>query len=165
MVFSCVVNSRMLYHWATGDPHNNFLFILIQRSKSCHFNRGDRGDQLGSNVLILSNSLGQINKSVDWIFKDLAPNALPKKPWAFGTWPNARFSMKIWNFFAFSVFCTSRCSGRTNSLGQRSCMCRSGASWTRKRRRTLKPEAWGQEKEQAVRRANCHKRSQSRAGS
>ena len=45
-----------------GNFATLFIFILIQRSKSCHFNRGD---QLGSNILILSNSLAQINKSVD----------------------------------------------------------------------------------------------------
>ena len=29
-VFSCMVNSRMLYRWATGEPDNPFVFILIQ---------------------------------------------------------------------------------------------------------------------------------------
>src|SRR5437667_1084869 len=34
--FYCLLNSRMLYRLATGEPRNAFIFILIQPWKSCH---------------------------------------------------------------------------------------------------------------------------------
>jgi len=57
------VNSRMLYRWATGERRNTFVFILIQRSKWCHFNRWVH---LGSNILIFRILFWWNQKSADW---------------------------------------------------------------------------------------------------